>query len=70
MLATPEPYVFVSELAESGVNVTIFAWARTEDWWPLTTELPRLVRQRFAQEGIEIPYPHVQVLTSKEIRTE
>jgi hypothetical protein len=48
-----------------GVDVTIYAWARTEDWWPLTTELSRLVRQLFANEGIEIPYPHVQVLSSK-----
>jgi len=31
----------------------------------LTTELSRLVLQLFANEGIEIPYPHVQVLSSK-----
>ena len=65
VLNTPEPYVFVSRLADSGVDVTIYAWTRAEDWWPFTTELPRLVRQRFADDGIEIPYPHVQVMTGK-----
>jgi len=64
VLATPEPYVFASKLADSGVDVTIYAWTRTEDWWPLTTELPRLVRQRFARENIVIPYPHVEIVGS------
>ncbi len=62
VLETPEPYVFASKLADSGVDVTIYAWVRTEDWWPLTTELPRLVRQRFGRENIVIPYPHVEIV--------
>jgi small conductance mechanosensitive channel len=62
VLEAPAPYVFASKLADSGIDVTIYAWVRTEDWWPLTTELPRLVRQRFAHEGIGIPYPHVEIV--------
>jgi small-conductance mechanosensitive channel len=37
-------------------------WVRNEHWWPVTTELPRLMRLRFADEGIEVPYPRRDIV--------
>jgi small conductance mechanosensitive channel len=63
VLATPEPLIFVSELEDSWVEIDVRPWVRNQDWWPLTTDLPRLVRLRFAKEGIEIPYPRTEFST-------
>jgi len=60
-LKKPEPLIFVSELADSWIEIAVRPWTRNEDWWPLVTELPRLVRLRFAEEGIEIPIPRREI---------
>jgi small conductance mechanosensitive channel len=57
VLKRPEPEIFVSDLADSWIEIAVRPWVPNKDWWPLLTELPRLVRLRFAEEGIEIPYP-------------
>ncbi len=57
VLDRPATSVFVSEWADSWVEIAVRPWARNENWWPLMTDLPRLVVLRFAEEGIKIPYP-------------
>jgi small conductance mechanosensitive channel len=61
VLEKPEPPIFVSELDDSWVKIAVRPWAKNADWWPLLTELPRLVRIRFAEEGIEIPFPQTEI---------
>lgn len=61
ILEDPAPSAFVSELADSWIEVRVYCWVATDDWWPMTTELPRLIRLRFQAEGIEVPYPrHIE----------
>jgi small conductance mechanosensitive channel len=61
ILEDPAPSAFVSELADSWIEVCVYCWVATEDWWPVTTELPRLIRLRFQAESIEVPYPrHIE----------
>ena len=61
VLDHPEPAIFVSGWADSWVEVAVRPWGRNEDWWPLLKDLPRLVALRFAEEGIEIPYPRMEM---------
>ncbi len=61
VLSKPEPLIFVSDLADSWIKIDVRPWTRNADWWPLLTELPRLVRLRFAEEGIEIPLPQTEI---------
>ena len=61
VLDHPEPSIFTLAWAESWVEIAVRPWARNEDWWPMLQDLPRLVVHRFAEEGIEIPYPHWEV---------
>jgi small conductance mechanosensitive channel len=56
-LKKPEPAIFVSKLDESWIQIAVRPWVRNADWWPLLTELPRLVKLRFDEEGIKIPVP-------------
>lgn len=64
VLKTPEPEIFVIDLDESWMSVALRPWVRTRDWWALLTQLPRMVRLRFAEEGIEIPYPKTDIAIS------
>lgn len=66
VLKNPEPSIFVGKLADSWMEVEVWPWVKNEDWWPLLTELPRLVRLRFAREGIEIPIPRRELVTPSE----
>jgi len=61
ILDHPEPVAFVSSWADSWVEIAVRPWGRNEDWWPLLKDLPRLVALRFAEEGIEIPYPRMEM---------
>jgi small conductance mechanosensitive channel len=63
VLDTPKPEIFVSDLADSWIELAVRPWVKNEDWWRVTTELPRLMRLRFAEEGIEIPYPRRDIAT-------
>jgi small conductance mechanosensitive channel len=63
VLDEPAPTVWVSRLAESWVEVKLWPWVRTVDWWSMHSDLPRLVRLRLAREGIEVPVPRRDVTT-------
>lgn len=65
----PAPSVFVSQLADSWAEVTLWPWVRASDWWPMTVDLPRLVHKRLAEEGIEIPYPRMEILQGRATAT-
>jgi small conductance mechanosensitive channel len=51
------PFVAVSELADSSVNIVVRVWCNSVDYWGLKFDLTRAVKERFDTEGITIPYP-------------
>jgi small conductance mechanosensitive channel len=55
VLDDPAPHVWVSDLHESWVELEVWGWVKSEDWWPLYSELRRLVRLKLEEEGIEMP---------------
>jgi small conductance mechanosensitive channel len=61
VLEQPEPSVFVSELADSWVEIAVRPWVRAENWWPMTMDLPRALRIGLAKRGIEIPLPRQEL---------
>ena len=52
------PVVFVHELAESSVDLTIRYWTSTDEFWVTRFEMIENIKGRFDEEGIEIPFPH------------
>lgn len=57
VLKQPEPFVQVTQLAESSVNLTLFAWAATTDFGSVKSELTEAVRTEIIGHGLNIPYP-------------
>lgn len=64
-LAEPAaPFIAVSELADSSVNIVVRVWCNSADYWGLKFDLTRAVKERFDAEGITIPYPQRTIHTA------
>jgi len=61
VLADPEPFIYVSNLGDSSVEVTCRVWISTADWWTVSRELIKQAKQRFDAEGLSIPFPQRDV---------
>lgn len=61
VLAEPEPFVAISELADSSVNFTARAWVNAADFWSLFFDMNQKVYQTFPQKGLNIPFPQMDV---------
>lgn len=57
----PEPFVVVSELADSSVNFTVRVWVDAADYWGVFFDTTEQVKLVFDAEGISIPYPQQDV---------
>lgn len=58
VLEDPEPWVRVTNLGESSVDLTVRLWCKAEDYWELKFALTKEVKTAFDANGISIPYPH------------
>jgi len=56
-LPDPAPNVVVDSLGESGINLQLQVWTRTEDRGSLHSLLQKEIRETFEREKIEIPWP-------------
>ncbi|WP_124099330.1 mechanosensitive ion channel domain-containing protein [Ruminococcus sp. Marseille-P6503] len=67
-LSEPEPpQVVMCEHSASAIKILARIWVRSEDYWALNYKLLMLVKDRFDEEGISIPYDQLDVhLTSAE----
>jgi small conductance mechanosensitive channel len=63
VLEKPEVKVDVDALADSSVNLILRPWVRTEDYWDAYWDLTEIVKKRFDEEGITIPFPQRDVHT-------
>lgn len=53
--------VFVSELADSSVNMGIHVWVKTSDYWTAKWRMTENIKNALDQNGISIPYPQLDV---------
>lgn len=56
---------FVSELAESSVNLGLHVWVPTAEYWNAKWRLTENIKMAFDEEGIEIPFKQVEVSVTK-----
>jgi small conductance mechanosensitive channel len=69
VLQQPVPYVHVSTLADSSVNITVRPWVKVPDYPDAIGELNRAVLETFRTRGIEIPFPQREVyLVERNVR--
>lgn len=56
--ADPEPWVRVTNLGESSVDLGVRLWCDAGDYWELKFAMTKAVKEAFDKGGITIPYPH------------
>lgn len=54
----PEPWVRVTNLGDSSVDLTTRIWCDAADYWEVKFAMTQAVKEAFDAKGISIPYPH------------
>ncbi|MFW6181674.1 MAG: mechanosensitive ion channel family protein [Spirochaetota bacterium] len=60
-LDNPEPFIMIRGFGDSGINILLGAWFAKADSIALRNSILQEIKQRFDEEGIEIPFPHVSL---------
>lgn len=55
----PEPWVRLTNLGESSLDISAHLWCAASDHWGLKWDMLKAVKDAFDEAGITIPYPHV-----------
>lgn len=61
ILAEPEVMIELMKLNTSSVDLTVRAWVKTPDYWPVFFAMNERVYKAFAEAGLNIPFPQVDV---------
>lgn len=61
ILTEPAPFIALSALADSSVNITIRVWVKNEDYWGVFFDMNQNIYEVFNREGISFPFPQVTV---------
>lgn len=62
----PEPFLALHSLGDSSVNIVVRAWSKASDLWPVHFDMNEKVYNEFAKEGINIPFPQMDVHLHKQ----
>ena len=65
VLKDPAPTIVVGELADSSVNFLCRPWVNSADYWPVLWDTTEIVKRRFDEAGIGIPFPQMDVHLDK-----
>lgn len=67
VLDEPKPFVAVSELADSSVNLVVRPWCKPEDYWDVYFLITEKAKEVLETNGISIPFPQrdVHIFDSK-----
>ena len=57
----PAPFVRVSNLGDSSVDITIRAWVDTAEYWNVNFDMIENIKRELDKAGISIPYPQRDV---------
>ena len=61
VLPEPTPTIEVIKFDESSVNFCIRPWAKNADYWKVYFTCNEMIKQRFDQNGIRIPFKQIDV---------
>ncbi len=53
--------IFLSELADSSVNLSVRAWVNSSDYWPVYFKVNELIYNTLPLHGLSFPFPQLDV---------
>ncbi len=60
-LEDPEPMIVYEGFGESGVNIRLAVWAKSEEFLKFKSHITEKVKDALDAAGIEIPFPHLSI---------
>lgn len=60
-LDDPEPQIIIEGFGDSGVNIRLAVWAKSEEFLKFKSSMNEKVKEEFDIAGIEIPFPHISL---------
>lgn len=66
-ITDPEPLLQIDSFGDSGININFGVWGTKDNVIPLKTALMLSIKERFEQENIEIPYPHLTIAKAENL---
>lgn len=58
----PAPFVRVTNLGVSAVDITVRVWTQTPDYWAVRHDLVKSGKEALDAAGISIPFPHTTLI--------
>ncbi|TSJ41245.1 mechanosensitive ion channel family protein [Fluviicola chungangensis] len=65
ILRDPEPFIGLGSLMDSSINITIRAWVKTDDYWPVYFDMNKRIYESFPEMGLTFPFPQMDVHITK-----
>lgn len=65
-LKDPAPFVRLSAHSDSSLTYTVRIWCKNENYWDVNFDIIESVKKAFDENGIEIPYPQLDVHVNKD----
>lgn len=65
VLKDPAVNIAVHALADSSVNLIVRPWVNSVDYWPVYWDLTQAIKEALDENGIEIPFPQMDVHLNK-----
>ena len=65
ILKDPEPFIALSALADSSVNIVVRAWVNAADYWGVHFDMNENVYKTFGKKGLNFPFPQMDVHLDK-----
>lgn len=62
----PAPFIALSALADSSVNIVVRAWVDSSEYWNVYFDMNERVYKVFSAKGLNIPFPQMDVHLYKE----
>jgi len=67
VLVNPPPDVYVEEFGNSAIILVARCWTPAQLWFQTRMELLERIREEFRREGIEIPYPQLDLHVKEKV---
>ena len=61
ILETPAPFIGLSSLSASSVDIKVRVWTKTKTYWDVYFDMNKIVYDTFNKEGIGFPFPQLTV---------
>lgn len=65
VLEDPTPVVYLAEHADSALIFSLRVWVKKENYWTVFFDLTEATKKEFDKNGIEIPFPQLDVHMDK-----